>query len=361
MPSTPVRLEALTRRYGDVVALEAVDLAIAEGEFFTLLGPSGCGKTTLLRVVAGFVRQHSGHVWFGDRLLDRVPPHRRNTGLVFQSYAIFPHLTVHDNIAYGLRTRRMAEPEVRRRVAHMLSITHLEGLAHRRPQELSGGQQQRVVLARTVVIEPDVLLMDEPLSNLDAELRVRLRTEIRALQRQIGVTTLYVTHDQEEALSLSDRIAVMHRGRIEQVGTPHQVFNAPTTKFVAGFIGESNFLPGRRTGEPGPDGLVPFAVPGGTVAVPAARLPTDEASVLLAFRPHQVRLQPAGDGGDLLGEVVDAIYTGATVRHVVRVAPGCDLICLVLTVEDLELPRIGDRVALRVSPSAIIAFRNGEP
>jgi ABC-type Fe3+/spermidine/putrescine transport system ATPase subunit len=360
MASTPVRLEALTKHYGEVQALEAVDLAIDQGEFFTLLGPSGCGKTTLLRIVAGFVRQRSGHVWFGDRLLDRVPPHRRNTGLVFQNYAIFPHLTVHDNIAYGLRTRRLAEAEVRRRVARMLSITHLEGLAHRRPQELSGGQQQRVVLARTVVIEPDVLLMDEPLSNLDAELRVRLRNEIRGLQRQIGVTTLYVTHDQEEALSLSDRIAVMHHGRIEQVGTPHEVFNAPATRFVAGFIGESNFLPGQRTGEPRADGMVAFAAPGGTVTVPATRVRTDEASVVLAFRPHQVRLRRAGEDGDLRGEVVDAIYTGATVRYVVRLAPACDLTCLALTGDDLQAPRIGERVALQVPPSAVLAFRDGQ-
>ena len=246
MASTSVTIEALSKRFGDFAAVDDVTLRIAPGEFFTLLGSSGCGKTTLLRIIAGFLRQSAGRILFDDRPIDDVPAHRRNTGMVFQNYAIFPHLSVAQNIAYGLKARGMARDEIDRRVARMLAMTRLDALAARKPRALSGGQQQRVVLARAVVIEPELLLMDEPLSNLDAEMRVHLRQEIRALQRQIGVTTIYVTHDQEEALTLSDRIAVMRAGRIEQLGSPHEVFNEPATRFVAGFIGESNFLAARR-------------------------------------------------------------------------------------------------------------------
>ena len=354
--STPVRIESISKRFGDYAALAQADLRLAAGEFFTLLGPSGCGKTTLLRILAGFLRQDSGHVWFGERMVDEVPPHRRNTGMVFQNYAIFPHLTVRDNIAYGLKARGVAPKEIEARVANVLAMTHLEKLVDRKPQELSGGQQQRVVLARTIVIEPDVLLMDEPLSNLDAELRVHLRTEIRALQRKIGVTTIYVTHDQEEALSVSDRIAVMQRGRIEQVGTPREIYDEPATRFVAGFVGESNFLPGTLAGEPSNDGILRFATPGGVVAVPTSRVRGNAASVAIGFRPHQTRLRPPGEGATLEGEVVDAIYTGSSVRYVVRLAEGCEVTSLLLISDDAPSPRVGERVGLQVAASALTAF-----
>jgi len=357
MPSTPVSIEALCKRFGDFTALQDVSLALAEGEFFTLLGSSGCGKTTLLRIVAGFLKQTSGQVRFGDRSIDDVPAHRRNTGMVFQNYAIFPHLTVRDNIAYGLHARHLPAAEIERRVARMLAVTRLDELAHRRPKELSGGQQQRVVLARAVVIEPDVLLMDEPLSNLDAEMRVHLRNEIRALQRKIGVTTIYVTHDQEEALSLSDRIAVIQHGRIEQVGTPHEIFNEPATRFVAGFIGESNFVPARRTGETARDETVAFVVPGGArLRVPVRRLRNGDEAMSLAFRPHQVRLGPPTNGAALNGEVIDAIYTGASVRYSVRIDPDCDVTCLALLGEDIVPLAIGARVGVHVPADAITAF-----
>jgi ABC-type Fe3+/spermidine/putrescine transport system ATPase subunit len=362
MASTPIRIEALRKRFGDFLALNDVDVTVAEGEFFTLLGSSGCGKTTLLRIVAGFLKQTSGRVLFGDVPIDGIPAHRRNTGMVFQNYAIFPHLSVRDNIAYGLRARRIGRQEIERRVARMLSMTRLDGLAHRKPRELSGGQQQRVVLARAVVIEPNVLLMDEPLSNLDAEMRVHLRNEIRALQRQIGVTTIYVTHDQEEALSLSDRIAVMQHGRIEQTGTPHAIFNEPATRFVAGFIGESNFLPARRVGEADAAGIVSFEVPGGSrLLVPVDRVRRNDGAVSLAFRPHQVRLRVPESEAALIGVVVDAIYTGASVRYTVEIRPGVEVTCLALMVADAQALAIGEKVSLGVPASAITAFPEAQP
>lgn len=357
MTSTPVRIEGLSKRFGDIVALDSVDVAIAEGEFFTLLGSSGCGKTTLLRIVAGFLKQTSGRVLFSEVCIDDVAAHRRNTGMVFQNYAIFPHLSVIDNIAYGLRARGLGRAEIDGRVARMLSMTRLDGLAHRKPRELSGGQQQRVVLARAVVIEPDVLLMDEPLSNLDAQMRVHLRNEIRALQRQIGVTTIYVTHDQEEALSLSDRIAVMRHGRIEEIGTPHEIFNEPATRFVAGFIGESNFLPARRAGDADARGLVPFETPGGgRLFVPAERVRGAAGMMALAFRPHQVRLHADRGESHLRGEVVDALYTGASVRYTVEIHPGSEVSCLALMVSGVRPLEVGQKVSLSVPSAALAAF-----
>jgi len=358
VPTTSVTIESLTRRFGDFVAVDDVSLSIRSGEFFTLLGSSGCGKTTLLRVVAGFLRQTSGRVLFGDRPIDDVPAHRRNTGMVFQNYAIFPHLTVTQNIAYGLKARGLPRAEVERRVGRMLEMTRLAPFAARRPRELSGGQQQRVVLARAVVIEPDVLLMDEPLSNLDAEMRVHLRNEIRALQREIGVTTIYVTHDQEEALSLSDRIAVMRAGRIEQLGTPHEIFNEPRTRFVAGFIGESNFLPARRAGAADAAGLVPFEAEGGLrLAVPATRLRGDGARFVLAFRPHHVRVGPGASHGAVLR---DTVYAGTSMRQVLDVGGGTQVVALALSQPGAIATAPGSALRFDVAPEAITAFAEDE-
>lgn len=241
-----VELREVSKRFGEVQALEAVSLSIEAGELFTLLGPSGCGKTTLLRTVAGFHRQDAGVVSIGGREVDEVPPHRRDVGLVFQSYALFPHLSVAENVAFGLEERRIARSEIAPRVARALASVRLEGFGERRPDQLSGGQRQRVGIARALVIEPAVLLMDEPLSNLDAKLRVETRSEIRALQQRAGRTTLYVTHDQEEALAISDRLAVFDAGRVQQVGAPDEVYRRPANAFVAGFVGRMNFLPAAR-------------------------------------------------------------------------------------------------------------------
>ncbi|MEI6875953.1 MAG: ABC transporter ATP-binding protein [Spirochaetota bacterium] len=237
-----ITIKDLDKRFGEVRALVDVNLEIAAGEFFTLLGPSGCGKTTLLRTIAGFHRQDRGEIWLGDERVDGLPAHKRDTGMVFQNYAVFPHLTVFENVAYGLRVRKLAKAEIERRVAASLKTVHLEGYEKRTPDQLSGGQQQRVGLARAMAIEPRVLLFDEPLSNLDAKLRVEMRDEIRAIQKQLGITAVYVTHDQEEALVISDRIAVVSAGRVQQVGVPWAVYKDPANLFVASFVGKVNLL-----------------------------------------------------------------------------------------------------------------------
>ena len=239
-----VRLTDVVKRFKGVQALDGVSVHVAEGEFFTLLGQSGCGKTTTLRVIAGFYDPDEGTVHFGDTLMRGVPPAERGIGIVFQNYALWPHMTVHENVAYGLKIQHVAPVDINRRVAASLRQVGLEGLERRGPGQLSGGQQQRVAVARALVLNPRVLLLDEPLSNLDAKVRARLRSEIRRLQQELRITTIYVTHDQEEALVLSDRIAVMDAGRIQQVGTPGDLYERPASLFVADFIGINNFLPG---------------------------------------------------------------------------------------------------------------------
>lgn len=241
--SHSVIVKDAVKKYGSFTALKGVNLEIKPGEFFTLLGPSGCGKTTLLRMIAGFNTIDGGAIYFDDKKINDVEAHKRDIGMVFQNYAIFPHLTVAENVAYGLKAKKVSKDEITRRVEEALELVQISQLKDRKPNELSGGQQQRVALARAFVIEPSVLLMDEPLSNLDAKLRVQMRTIIKKLQRRLGITTIYVTHDQEEALAISDRIAVMKEGDIMQVGSPEQIYKTPENRFVAGFIGVSNFIP----------------------------------------------------------------------------------------------------------------------
>lgn len=243
-----IRIVGVSKRFGSLEAVKNVSLEINTGEFFTLLGPSGCGKTTLLRSIAGFNQPEAGEIYFGERRIDRMSAHKRGIGMVFQNYAVFPHLTVSDNVAYGLKARKVPGQEIGSRVKRALQMVRLGGMESRLPNQLSGGQLQRVAIARALVIEPQVLLMDEPLSNLDAKLRVEMRSEIRELQRQMKITTVYVTHDQEEALSISDRIAVMNLGVVEQVGKPWEVYSTPTNRFVAGFIGTTNFFEGEWAG-----------------------------------------------------------------------------------------------------------------
>src|SRR6476661_5960803 len=243
MRESYVELVGLHKSYGGVPAVSDVSLAVPEGRVTTLLGPSGCGKTTLLRLIAGFMQPDEGEIRIKGRRVNEVPPQRRSTVIVFQDYALFPHLSVFENVAYGLRRRRVSRPDRERRVDEMLAFLGLAGAGRQSPLQLSGGQQQRVALARALVVEPDVLLLDEPLSNLDAKLRVRVRTELKEIQRSLGKTTILVTHDQEEALSISDRVAVMEAGRIRQIGTPYEVYTQPVDAFVADFLGIANFLP----------------------------------------------------------------------------------------------------------------------
>jgi ABC-type Fe3+/spermidine/putrescine transport system ATPase subunit len=248
-------IAGVSRTFGTVRAVDGVNLEVAEGEFFTLLGPSGCGKTTLLRMIAGFCELDSGEIRFGSERIDRLPAHVRDIGMVFQNYAVFPNLTVAGNVAYGLKARKVASGEIDRRVEEALSLVQLKGYGTRWPHQLSGGQLQRVAIARALVIRPRVLLFDEPLSNLDARLRVSMRSEIRELQKSLGITAIYVTHDQEEAMSVSDRIALMNAGKLEQVGVPVDIYRHPVSRFAAEFMGTTNLAPGRVLGRPG-DALV---------------------------------------------------------------------------------------------------------
>ncbi len=240
-----VKLVNVTKRFGDVIAVNNVSFEVKEGELFTLLGPSGCGKTTTLRLIAGFYKPDSGEIYFNDELVNNIPPYKRNTGMVFQNYALWPHMRVFDNVSYGLKLRNWPPRKIIKRVKEMLKLVGLAGKEKRYPSELSGGEQQRVALARALVIEPRVLLLDEPLSNLDAKLRVKMRSEIRKIQKKLGITTIYVTHDQEEALSISDRIAVMNKGKILQIGDPVDIYEKPKDIFVNDFIGTTNFIPAR--------------------------------------------------------------------------------------------------------------------
>lgn len=240
-----VRLKDLTKRFEDIIAVNQLTLHIAEGELCTLLGPSGCGKTTTLRCIAGFYTPDEGEIFFGEKIVNPLPPFKRNTGMVFQNYALWPHMNVFNNIAYGLKVRKVDRRQMKDRVAVVLELVHLEGLEDRLPSQLSGGQQQRVALARALVIEPDVLLLDEPLSNLDAKLRVDMRTEIKKIQKRLRITTIYVTHDQEEALSISDKLVVMDQGKAQQMGPPRDIYENPENPFVADFIGIANFIKGK--------------------------------------------------------------------------------------------------------------------
>lgn len=240
--STNVNINDVTKKYGDFTAIKNVSMSIKTGEFFTLLGPSGCGKTTLLRMIAGFNTIEGGEIFFNDTSINDISAHKRDIGMVFQNYAVFPHLSIYDNVAYGLKARKVGKEESHRRIMNALETVQISDLKDRMPNALSGGQQQRVALARAIVIEPKILLMDEPLSNLDAKLRVQMRTIIKKLQRQLNITTIYVTHDQEEALAISDRIAVMNKGEVIQIDTPDVIYKQPNSMFVSNFIGTSNFI-----------------------------------------------------------------------------------------------------------------------
>jgi iron(III) transport system ATP-binding protein len=305
---------------GEVVAVDGVSLGIEKGELVTLLGPSGCGKTTTLRIIAGFEFPTRGQILLDGKEINNLPPNRRDMSMVFQSYAIFPHLNVFENIAYGLNVQRLSKGEIQSRMGRVMDLVQLSGYENRAPNQLSGGQQQRVALARALVMEPKVLLMDEPLSNLDAKLREQMRTEIRRIQRELGITSVYVTHDQIEAMTLSDRVVVMNEGVIEQVGTPTEVYRHPNTRFIANFIGRANFIPGKalRT----ENGSLWVDALGQTFRVPAPAVSFPMGSPLsLVVRPEMIRLsEAAGPGADeLRGAVHQSAYLGNTIDYTVEV------------------------------------------
>jgi iron(III) transport system ATP-binding protein/putative spermidine/putrescine transport system ATP-binding protein len=324
---TAITIDGVARTFGTVRAVDDVSIAVRDGEFFTLLGPSGCGKTTLLRMVAGFCELDTGRILFGDARIDTLPPHKRNTGMVFQNYAVFPNLTVGDNVAYGLRARKVGAQEIRTRVERALKLVQLDGYGARWPHQLSGGQLQRVAIARAIVIEPHVLLLDEPLSNLDAKLRVEMRGEIRRLQKLLGITVLYVTHDQEEALAISDRIAVMRAGRVEQVATPRAIYEQPMTPFVASFVGTTNLIEGVVRDRV--DGVMQVAFGGGVVRVRGGDGRPDE-KVVLSLRPEALRLLEPGEAvpagwATLYGTPGEVEYLGPVTRFTVALADGTQL------------------------------------
>lgn len=346
--SLPIRITGLSKRYGSVVALDSVDLDIAAGEFLTLLGPSGSGKTTLLMMLAGFVRPDAGSIRVGDDEIVLTPPNKRNIGMVFQNYALFPHMNVFGNVAFGLRQRRVPDAEIRRRVHQVLELVQLANLSERRIDQLSGGQKQRVALARAIVFEPRILLMDEPLSALDKKLREQMQIELRRLHKTLGVTTIYVTHDQREAITMSDRIAVMDQGRIIQLDTPAHLYSRPKTRFVAEFIGESNLLPVTIDKR----GVV-FA--GQTIKLNHQAIP-DASKAWLVVRPEKlVLLDKAGDGGRLNvfeGNVAEAVYQGESVLLYATLGDSSQLAARLYIRDEtvVRLPKVGATIRLGISP-----------
>ncbi|MEO5693751.1 MAG: ABC transporter ATP-binding protein [Usitatibacter sp.] len=338
-----VTLKNLIKTFGEMRAVDDVSISIQDGELLALLGPSGCGKTTTLRAVAGFVELDSGSVHFGERDVTRVPVHKRQVGMVFQGYALFPHLTVAQNVEFGLKVRGWERPKVRERVAEMLDWVQLGALSERRPRQLSGGQQQRVALARAMAIHPDVLLLDEPFSALDAKLRLQMRTEIRELQRSANITSVFVTHDQDEAMAIADRIGVMNHGRLEQLGSAEDLYQRPVSRFVAGFIGKCNFLEGKVTG----------ANRFETAAGQALQFAGDHAAgaAALCFRPEHARLAPAGSatGNSVPVTVKLVTYLGPSTEYELEGDGGVKLLVTAASIEG-RAARNGERMALTWSP-----------
>jgi ABC-type Fe3+/spermidine/putrescine transport system ATPase subunit len=315
-----IALRDVVKRFGRVTAVDGATLDVADGQLFTLLGPSGCGKTTLLRLIAGFYRPDAGEIRFGERRVESLPPYERNIGMVFQNYALWPHMTVRANITYGLRLRKLQAAEIAERLDRGLRQVNLVGLEDRYPGQLSGGQQQRVALARALVLNPDILLLDEPLSNLDAKVREQVRGEIRLLQQALRITTVYVTHDQEEALSLSDRVAVMRDGRIQQVAAPKELYERPANRFVADFVGTNNFITGVCTG--GGDERIVVETPLGVVHGRAGEGVVAGARCVLAVRPENVTLNATAADNVFEGRVAFASYLGNTLRYDVETRAG---------------------------------------
>ncbi|MGO4665166.1 ABC transporter ATP-binding protein [Bosea sp. 2RAB26] len=347
--------ERLGKSYGDVAVVQDVSLAIKEGEFVSLLGPSGCGKTTILRMVAGLVTPSRGRILIGSDDVTALPPNKRGLGIVFQSYALFPHLTVYENVAFGLRRRKVAGAELEKRVKEALAMVRLAAFGERYPRQLSGGQQQRVAIARALAPHPRVLLFDEPLSNLDAQLRDEMQIELKRLQRGLGITTLFVTHDQGEALSMSDRVGVMAKGVMQQFATPEDIYHRPATGFVASFIGKPNRLAGSVASRNGAGGTLSLA---GGLQLPASQIAQPEgAQVDIVIRQEAIRLHRDGtEAVALAGTITLRSFSGARVQYVVKLAEQVELVAEAPSSgPDSELA-IGSPVALAIDPASVFAM-----
>ena len=348
MSSQNVKIENATKIYGDFKACDHISLDIKGGEFFTLLGPSGCGKTTLLRMIAGFNTIDEGQIYFNDKLINHISADKRNIGMVFQNYAIFPHMTVEENVAYGLKARKIKGEELKNRSMEAMKMMQIDNLKDRMPSQLSGGQQQRVALARAVVIHPDVLLMDEPLCNLDAKLRVTMRTSIKKIQKQLNITTIYVTHDQEEALAISDRIAVIHDGKVEQLGAPKEIYTRPNNMFVANFIGTSGFLDG--TAE---NGVVSINGSKKKITLPMKK--SFKGAVKVSVRPEYATLGAPADG-EIPGTITLATFLGDFMNYEIQLGDGKVIEVNEYTERMDHLYEVGDKVSVHLMEKRISVF-----
>ena len=355
-----VQLEQVDFRYGEVVAADNVTFQVAPGEFFALLGPSGSGKTTILRLIAGFLAPARGSIHIGGRDMTGTPPYARNIGFVFQNYALFPHMTVAQNVAFGLESQRLARAAIAQRVAETLDLVQLGGLGDRRPAQLSGGQQQRVALARAIVTQPRVLLLDEPLAALDKKLRTAMQVELRELQQRLQITTLFVTHDQEEALTLADRIAVMDQGRIVQMGPAREVYERPTTRFVTQFLGEANLFNGQVRHHDDQRLVIAISERGQVEALPHPGLPVG-AAVVCAVRPENVRLSltPPANGGGLRATVQHIAYMGASLNIRTALDDGTAITVFVQSGLLPALPAVGQPVYLEWAPAHTLVLHEG--
>ena len=355
----------IRKQFDSTIVIRDLSLDIREGELFFLLGPSGCGKTTCLRMVAGFYQPDGGELRFGERVMNDVPPHKRNTGMVFQNYALWPHLTAHGNIEYGLKVRKIPRPERDKLVENALQMVRLEGLGKRYPSQMSGGQQQRVALARALVIRPDILLLDEPLSNLDAQLRLEMRAEIKRLHAETGTTALYVTHDQEEALSIADRVAVLKDGDLMQVGAPRELYRHPVSRFVAEFIGETNFLPGKILSiEPQ---IMRVETPAGVLAAarPSGNWQTNQ-QVWCSIRPESWKLNNEGNSvNEFAAQLEDAMYLGQNEQLRARLTGGVAasgetwrLLKIAVPNPTAKSPNVGVPITLFCAPEDVVVMAN---
>lgn len=350
--SVSIDIDHVVKRYGQNTVVKGLSAKIRAGEFFTLLGPSGCGKTTLLRMIIGFHSVEEGEIRLNGKRINDVPTDQRNMGMVFQNYAIFPHMSVKDNVAFGLRMRKMSEAKIQTEVDHILKVVKIDHLKERMPAELSGGQQQRVALARAIVIQPEVLLMDEPLSNLDAKLRVEMRNAIKNIQKQIHITTVYVTHDQEEALAVSDRLAVMNNGVIQQIGTPQQIYKRPSNVFVAGFIGLSNFVQAKLTRAG--DRFALIFPNGWHLPISTIRKDAQNEDVVVSVRPEEFVIAPAGEDG-IPAVIVSSVFLGLATHYFLKTAQGQELEVIQYEGEGNHLSD-GTKIALRMKADRINVF-----